>query len=441
MDFPLFGELIVGGIKIKDGLFIGDTYAAQDIEFIFNNKITHIINCSSNEVPNYFEAQGIEYLSIPWEETDSQILFDQRGQTVEIICQFIEKGRRLGESVLVHSVKGQSRASCAICAYFMKRFRWGFYKTLEFLDSRRPDLEIRRNFFEQLKILADGIGTHGEVSNNWDVIISNDPDIKREELIIRNTFFNSKIENKGPNIYAQRKKSRGKKKKEKRKRKIKWVDKISKKKTTITDVLPYTDEPLTLRHRRNSAASYSILKTSPKSSHNARSKRFSDQILENKKIMRTEPDNRRRNANNISGMTSASRKRRPNSSSKRKDDSSFKPLSKAKRLLNDHKKKRKKLYQSNSSKRLEVNKGSASAKRGSTPRRRKESGDSRKKISNSFSRNKDKKKETSHDKKLLSNFNRPPLAKKKNLNSALEKYKNESKGIFIANFPPQISYL
>jgi hypothetical protein len=28
MDFPLFGDMIVGGIKIKDGLFIGDTYAA-----------------------------------------------------------------------------------------------------------------------------------------------------------------------------------------------------------------------------------------------------------------------------------------------------------------------------------------------------------------------------------------------------------------------------
>ena len=56
MDFPLLGEMIVGGIKIKDGLFIGDNYAAQDFEFIFNNKITYIINCSSKEVPNYFEA-------------------------------------------------------------------------------------------------------------------------------------------------------------------------------------------------------------------------------------------------------------------------------------------------------------------------------------------------------------------------------------------------
>ena len=29
MNFPLFPDYIVGGIKIKDGLFIGDIYAAQ----------------------------------------------------------------------------------------------------------------------------------------------------------------------------------------------------------------------------------------------------------------------------------------------------------------------------------------------------------------------------------------------------------------------------
>ena len=34
----------VGAIKIKDALFIGDELAAQDLEFVVNNKVTHIIN-------------------------------------------------------------------------------------------------------------------------------------------------------------------------------------------------------------------------------------------------------------------------------------------------------------------------------------------------------------------------------------------------------------
>jgi hypothetical protein len=37
---------MIGAIKIKDGLFIGDEFAAQDLEFVMANKVTHVINCA-----------------------------------------------------------------------------------------------------------------------------------------------------------------------------------------------------------------------------------------------------------------------------------------------------------------------------------------------------------------------------------------------------------
>lgn len=43
--YPMDCEMI-GAIKIKDGLFIGDELASQDIEFVIANKVTHIINCA-----------------------------------------------------------------------------------------------------------------------------------------------------------------------------------------------------------------------------------------------------------------------------------------------------------------------------------------------------------------------------------------------------------
>ena len=43
---PPMEEDMIGAIKIKDGLFIGDEFAAQDLEFVVANKVTHIINCS-----------------------------------------------------------------------------------------------------------------------------------------------------------------------------------------------------------------------------------------------------------------------------------------------------------------------------------------------------------------------------------------------------------
>ena len=45
----------MGAIKIKDGLFIGDEFSAQDLEFIVANKVTHIVNCAGGQVKNMWE--------------------------------------------------------------------------------------------------------------------------------------------------------------------------------------------------------------------------------------------------------------------------------------------------------------------------------------------------------------------------------------------------
>lgn len=34
----------------------------------------------------------------------------------------------------------------------MEKFQWSLLKTLEFVNSRRPDLEIRANFLNQLQV-------------------------------------------------------------------------------------------------------------------------------------------------------------------------------------------------------------------------------------------------------------------------------------------------
>ena len=72
---------IVGAIKIKDGLFIGDEFAAQvtqlkivqDLEFVVANKVTHIINCAGRQVPNHWEPIGVQYLTYYWLDQDTQV--------------------------------------------------------------------------------------------------------------------------------------------------------------------------------------------------------------------------------------------------------------------------------------------------------------------------------------------------------------------------------
>ena len=66
---------IIGAIKIKDGLFMGDEYSAQDLDFMVTNKITHIINCAGKQIPNIWESIGMIYLTFPWLETDNQVKY------------------------------------------------------------------------------------------------------------------------------------------------------------------------------------------------------------------------------------------------------------------------------------------------------------------------------------------------------------------------------
>ncbi|CAD8169326.1 unnamed protein product [Paramecium octaurelia] len=187
-------NIIVGAIKIKDGLFIGDEYASQDREFIVNNKVTHIINCSGTEVQNKWNMMNIKYLTFNWLEQDNEVLFDDKNENVNKIYAFIEECFQQGESCLVHSLRGQSRACCVLAAYFMKKYSWTLYKTLEYLNSRRPDLEIRASFFYQLNALESKMNKSGpKRTASWNELTQDEqnPQQLQEELIIRNTFLNS----------------------------------------------------------------------------------------------------------------------------------------------------------------------------------------------------------------------------------------------------------
>jgi len=81
-----------------------------------------------------------------------------------------------------------------IATYIMRKFRWGLNKTLEFLNSRRPEMELRGSFLNQLqmyegRLIARGLGPKSqrwnEVSDRQTYHLDND------EVILRNTYVNS----------------------------------------------------------------------------------------------------------------------------------------------------------------------------------------------------------------------------------------------------------
>lgn len=97
---------MIGAIKIKDGLFIGDEFSAQDLEFVVANKVSHIINCSGKQIGNFWESIGVVYLTFFWQDSENQTLFDHNDKITKQIYDFIEAAAKKSESVLVHSVRG-----------------------------------------------------------------------------------------------------------------------------------------------------------------------------------------------------------------------------------------------------------------------------------------------------------------------------------------------
>lgn len=173
----------IGAYMVKDGLFIGDQYAAQDLEFIVANKVARIVNCARRQVPNHWESIGIHYMSLPWQNKDKQVILDSNDKTFKTIFKFIEKGLENGESVLVHSVNCRSRSACVIVAYLIKKYHWGMFRAIDFLKTRKGGIEIRNSFLGQISSFeCRNAKTVKGRSQEGD-----------EEIVLENTLFNSKL--------------------------------------------------------------------------------------------------------------------------------------------------------------------------------------------------------------------------------------------------------
>ena len=190
--------------KIKEGFYIGDKISAISIDVIIQFKITHMINATGNQIMNQWESIGLSYLTLNWSETPRQILFDSKDEIANRIVQFID-GSFLGkgEGILAHSFKGQNRVCIVVLIYLMKKYKWSLNKSMQYLKSKKQDVDISSYFFEQLKNFESRLRQRGElgIDTPWEFEGLADP----EEKLLRNTYLNglkievNNIPNKGKN--------------------------------------------------------------------------------------------------------------------------------------------------------------------------------------------------------------------------------------------------
>lgn len=86
----------------------------------------------------------------------------------------------------------------------MKRFRWSFYKTLEYLDYKRANLEIHKVYFSNLKAACERFEKQIRVSTTWDVLGLCEARYRDEELIVVNTYLNAQTPPKSTKLNSNR---------------------------------------------------------------------------------------------------------------------------------------------------------------------------------------------------------------------------------------------
>ena len=174
--------------KIKEGFYIGDKIAAISIEVVVQFKLTHMINASGNQIINQWETIGMKYLTLNWSENPNQILFDPNDEIADKILFFIDDSFNNGEGLLAHSVKGQNRVCIVVLIYLMKKYKWSLKKSMEYLKSKKQDVDIPPFFLSQLIKFESRLIQRGELTKDipWSFENLKNP----EEKLLRNTYIN-----------------------------------------------------------------------------------------------------------------------------------------------------------------------------------------------------------------------------------------------------------
>ena len=186
---PVTEAIIIS--KIRDGIFIGDFKAGSNIEMLNQFKISHLINVSGMPLPYNHEEIGIKYLALNWPENPSEKSKNIiKEKEISDIISFVDDSYINGEGLFGFSLNGKNRICVLVILYLMKKFKWPFKKSYDYVSTKKKDIEINNFYQKRLKDLEIKIfGKNNIIEDEklfWNEEALNDPN----ELIMKNTFMN-----------------------------------------------------------------------------------------------------------------------------------------------------------------------------------------------------------------------------------------------------------
>ena len=189
---------IISLSKIRDGLFIADSRAGENLDLLMQFKISHIINATGIPLSISFESVGIKYLTLNWPENPSEDTIIINDEIINSIVSFIDESNNNGEGLLGFCSNGKNRICAVIIFYLITKYNWPLKKCLEYVKKKKKDMEINNYYMNQLELFEKKIFSKNNIINspsNWNENKLNDKD----EIVMRNTYMNEIMDNQVKN--------------------------------------------------------------------------------------------------------------------------------------------------------------------------------------------------------------------------------------------------
>lgn len=138
--------------RVDDHVFIGNRIGAEELAYLKNNGITHIIN-TANELPNFHEAStGIRYMKLTLND-DPRPSVENLLKMLEPTYAFISHAVSSNPKarVFVHCAAGISRSASIVIYYLMKKNSIGFETALMRLKGKRQWVNPNPWYCSQLR--------------------------------------------------------------------------------------------------------------------------------------------------------------------------------------------------------------------------------------------------------------------------------------------------
>ena len=129
---------------IIDNIYLGDSEAAADEEYLKQYNIKAVVNCAEDITSEY---EDLKFLELKLYDTPEQEIIPK----FEVAYKFIKRHSKNYDNILIHCAAGVSRSASLVVFYLMKEKHWDYDTCFWYIVAIRPVISPNYGFAAQLR--------------------------------------------------------------------------------------------------------------------------------------------------------------------------------------------------------------------------------------------------------------------------------------------------